>query len=586
MTILLIVAFVSGLVTILAPCIWPLLPIILSTTTTGGKKKALGITLGICGSFLVFTLTISYLVSALKFDPNILRLFAVVVIGFLGLSLVVPWISSRLEVAVSRLSNRLGGVVSGARSSGFWGGLLTGSALGIVWTPCAGPILATIATLAATRAVNLGIVLVTVVYVVGIGIPLFLFALAGSTLFTKSRFLNKYTGRVQQVFGMVMIVVAILIFTNYDKVLQAKLLDAFPSYTNFLIKLENSGGAREQLKKIKGGEGKSDMEGKPFEMPLVDKGSKLPVIFRAGDFVGITRWLNTDKALTIGELKGKVVLVDFWTYTCINCIRTLPYVTSWWEKYKDQGLVVIGVHTPEFEFEKKTENVQAAISQYKITYPVAQDNEYKTWEAFNNRYWPAKYLIDAEGNVRYVHFGEGKYEETETAIKQLLEEAGSAVEQGLVSTKADTPMRGATPETYLGFARLERFGSAEGPKLGVQKYSIKYNLPTDYFGYQGTWDMQSEFSRSESGSELDLNFKAGKVFLVMSPKVTGEKVGVYLDGKPIDPAAAGEDVKAGQITVDGERLYKIVDLRGEDGVHILELKFIDGGTAVFAFTFG
>jgi len=315
METLLLIAFLSGLVTILAPCIWPMLPIIFSYSATGGKRKALGITLGIMGSFAFFTLTVSYLVSRLNFNPDFLRLFAVIIIGFLGLTLIVPILTRVLESYVSRLSGKFGGVGNNADKSGFKGGLTVGVALGIVWTPCAGPILATIATLAATQAVNFQIVLVTVVYVIGVGIPLFGFATLGSHIFSRSRFLNKYTVRIQQVFGVIMILTALAIYTNYDKVLQAKLLDAFPSYTNFINHIENTGGVEEQLDNIRNG----DDSGK-------NKKSDLKELGTAAEFEGIEKWLNTDAPLSISELKGKVVLIDFWTYTCINCIRTLPYV--------------------------------------------------------------------------------------------------------------------------------------------------------------------------------------------------------------------------------------------------------------------
>ncbi len=250
MEILLGIAFLSGLITILAPCIWPLLPIIFSYAGTGGRRKALGITLGIMGSFALFTLSVSYLVSKLNFNPDVLRIFAVIVIGFLGLTLALPFLTRILEFFVSRLLGKLGSVSADPNKSGFGGGLTVGVALGIVWTPCAGPILATIGTLAATQAVNFQIVLVTLVYVLGVGIPLFGFALIGSQIFNKSRFLNKYTGRIQQVFGVVMILTAVAIFTNYDKTLQARLLDALPAYADFLFNLEGSGGVEEGLNKL------------------------------------------------------------------------------------------------------------------------------------------------------------------------------------------------------------------------------------------------------------------------------------------------------------------------------------------------
>ncbi|KKS95408.1 MAG: cytochrome C biogenesis protein [Candidatus Gottesmanbacteria bacterium GW2011_GWA2_43_14] len=249
MPVLLIFAFISGLVTILAPCIWPLLPIILSASR-GGKAKSLGITVGVAVSFAVLTLTISYLVSLLGFDPDILRFVAVVILLILGLSLLVPAFSARLEAMVSKVSSKAGGKRKEGNS--FLSGFVTGASLGIVWSPCAGPILATIATLASTRAVNSGIILVTIFYVAGLSIPLFFFSYGGNLLIEKSRLLNRYTGRIRQFFGLVIILTALSIYTNYDKVLQVNLLDAFPSYSTFLFNLEGNKSVSEQLSKLKG----------------------------------------------------------------------------------------------------------------------------------------------------------------------------------------------------------------------------------------------------------------------------------------------------------------------------------------------
>lgn len=578
MVILLIFAFISGLITIFAPCIWPLLPIILSSTTTGGKQKPLGITLGIITSFAVITLSISYIVSVIPFDPNILRYFAVVIIGILGLTLLIPPLSHILEGYVSRMSGKFGGVRG--KGDGFTSGLVTGLSLGIVWTPCAGPILATIATLAATQAVNFQIILVTVAYVVGVGIPLFLFARIGQRLLTANRFVSKYTGIIQQIFGIIMILTAVSIATNYDKLLQAKLLDAFPSYSYFLNQFEGNDIVEQELKDLKGND-----DGLKIDMKFPQAKDQLPVLAVAPEFTGISNWINSDP-LTMEQLKGKVVLIDFWTYTCINCIRTLPYVTSWYEKYKDEGFVVVGVHTPEFEFEKNTENVINATKQYNITYPVAQDNEYATWDAYNNRYWPAHYLIDANGNVRYVHFGEGKYDETEEAIMKLLEEAGNApTSQSTVKLEDQTPREALTPETYLGKSRSERFASEELLTLGSNTYTPKASIPTDEFAYSGTWDVSSEYSESVKDSSLLLQFKGNKVFLVMHPTNGNETVQVFLDGKRIDATAEGSDVVDGEITLDEPRLYELVDFKGKSGEHLLKLEF-DAGVQIFAFTFG
>jgi len=557
MLILLLVAFVSGLLTILAPCIWPILPVVLSTSATVGHRRPLGVTTGILLSFTVLTLSLSYLVRIFNIDPDSLRLLAVVVIIFLGLVLLVPPLSSLLEAYASMLSSHFfvkAGSVTSESGSGFWGGLVTGLSLGIVWAPCAGPILATIAALSATRAVNSQVVLVTIVYMIGTGIPLFLFATFGSRLLTRSRLLSPFTGRIQQILGVIMIVTALFIYTGYDRLLQAKLLNIFPAYSNLLYSLEQSNQVQSELSRLQGRE-ETRTTAKSF----------LPDMGQAPDFIGINRWLNSSP-LSLAGLKGKVILVDFWTYTCINCIRTFPFVSGWYEKYKDQGFVIIGVHTPEFEFEKKTENVENAVRMYQIKYPVAQDNSYITWNSFNNRYWPAKYLIDKDGHLRYEHFGEGQYEETEKAIQSLLAETGKTIPPETLSMPDETPQIRLTPETYLGKSRSEYFSSV--------------------FKYFGNWKVENEFGESTPGSSLTLNFYANKVFLVITPDSPADLVTVNLDGKPVDDNYAGKDVQNGKIIFDTPRLYELIDLRGTPGEHVLRLDFGTKGTQVFAFTFG
>lgn len=563
MIILLGFAFISGLITIFAPCIWPLLPIVLSATTSGGHKKPLGITLGIVTSFTFFTLSLSYILKIIPFDPEILRLFAVVVIGVLGLTLVIPKLSAYLEGVVSKFSQVINQRLQRSgqtQSTGFGSGFITGFALGLIWTPCAGPILATIATLASTQAVNWQIVLVTLAYVTGVGIPLFGFALLGRRIFTKSRLLNKYTGRVQQVFGVIMILTAVAIFTNYDKFLQAKLLDTFPGYANFVVDLESNPNVKQELQQLK------NSNQSLFTQPS-DSSSVLPVLGKAPDFVGINHWLNSEP-LTLSALRGKVVLIDFWTYTCINCIRTLPHITAWDEAYKEQGLVVVGVHTPEFEFEKDTDNVKQAIAQYDIQYPVAQDNDYRTWRAYDNHYWPAHYLIDAQGQVRYISFGEGDYDKIEQAIKDLLLEAGIRNIGNVTNTNVTTEtVEGVlTPETYLGSARANQVKTP--------------------FTLIGDWDVQSEYIESINDSAVEIQFTAEKVFLVISPQTVNNQIRVVLDGQVIDPTVAGNDIKNGQVQLDMERLYNLVDLKNGAGTHTLRLEFEDSGIKAFAFTFG
>ncbi|HVT01600.1 MAG TPA: cytochrome c biogenesis protein DipZ [Patescibacteria group bacterium] len=577
MIALLFFAFLSGLVTIAAPCIWPLLPIVLSSASLGGHRRPLGVTLGILISFGLITLSISYLVKLIGFDANLLRLIAVIILLFLGLTLLVPPLTRVVEGFVSRLAGKFGGTNTG---TGFWPGFLAGLALGVVWAPCAGPILATIATLSATRAVGFQIILVTIVYLIGVGIPLFIFSYAGQKFIQRSRVFNKYTGIVQKIFGIIIIITALLIFTNYDKVISANLLNAVPSYSNLINNIEGNSAVTKELNSIKGsGSNNSSSE----------NSNLFNANYPAPELTGINHWLNTpgDKPLTLKDLRGKVVLVDFWTYTCINCIRTLPFVTSWYDKYNKDDFVVIGVHTPEFEFEHDTNNVANAIKQYGIHYPVAQDNDYATWNNFKNQYWPAEYLIDKNGNVRRTHFGEGEYDQTEEAIRELLKENGASLSAGLVNKPDQTPAGQISPETYIGSNRAEFYYPNGGIAQGnYSDLKLSSDIPVNSFTLGGGWNISGENGITGKNAVLEYNFQADHVYLVMMPPKEGVgAVKVFLDGKPISGANSGDDVVNGEVKIDQDRLYNLVDLKNNPGQHKLRLEF-SPGIGVFAFTFG
>ncbi len=581
MILLLGFAFLAGLITILTPCMWPMLPIVLSSSVKGSDhRRALGVTIGVMISFAAFTLSVSYLVRLFHFDPNILRLFAVVVITFLGLSLIIPTLTIFTEKYFSKLVG-LFGVPRQQSTNDFKAGFLTGLTLGLVWSPCGGPILASIAVLAATGMVNIGVILVTLAYVTGVGLPLFIFTYAGQRFITRTRILSPYTGRIQQVFGVIMILTAIAIYFNYDKLLQLNFLAAFPQLGQTLNGFESNSIVTKQLNALKGEQS--------APQSTIDTSDLFNTNTRAPDFVGITKWLNTDKPLTLADLKGKVVLVDFWTYTCINCIRSLPFITSWYDKYKDQGFVVIGVHTPEFEFEKDTNNVLNAIKQYHINYPVPQDNNYATWNAYNNQYWPAEYLIDAKGTIRRTHFGEGEYDQTEMAIQALLKEKGASISAGLVSMKDQTPHTQLSPETYLGSKRMQFYYPSGNLGNGTQNFTLSNDLPINSFSYGGQWNITDETAITGDKAVLNYHFFADKVYLILRPGTnpTGvAKVRVFLDNKVINSAVAGQDVKDGVITVDVDRLFGIVDLHGNPGEHTLRLEFQSSGVEAYTFTFG
>lgn len=569
MPVLLGYAFLAGLVTMLAPCVWPLLPIILSATSAGKEKgRPLGITVGIMVSFGVLTLSISYLVRIFHFDPNLLRLLAVLVIGFMGITLIIPKLSGLLEAYVSRFTGIFGNLKTG---QGFGAGLVSGLALGIVWTPCAGPILASIAALSAIGMVNLNVILITAAYVTGVGIPLFIFAYSGQQIIAGAKFFSKYTGRVQQVFGGIMILTAIAIYTNFDTYLQTQLLNAFPWFNSSINSFESNSAVKRQLDILKGK--------LPTANLAIDSNGLFNSNYPAPEISGITKWLNLPagkQALTINDLHGQVILIDFWTYTCINCLRTLPFVTGWYDKYNSQGFMVIGVHTPEFQFEHDTKNVLAAIKMFNIHYPVAQDNNYATWGNYDNQYWPAEYLIDQNGIVRRTHFGEGEYDQMETAIQTLLKQAGKQVGSSLVNLPDLTPNSQLSPETYLGADRMEYYYPGGNTGNGNKIFKLS-NPPPDTFSLGGEWNITGENAVTGNNAVLTYNFNADKVYLVLRPGNAGNnaKAKVFVDGKQTQ-----------EITIDADRLYTIADLNGKGGNHLLRLEFESPGIEAYAFTFG
>ena len=580
MIVLYAVAFISGLFTILAPCIWPLLPIVLADVSqSNSKRRPLGITAGVALSFAFFTLAISALESSIGFSPNVLRKMAVVVLLVIGISMVIPALSQRLETFISSLSGRIGGVGANSRND-FYGGFVTGLALGIVWTPCSGPILASVATLAATNKVSIQLVVVTIFYVAGVAIPLFGFALGGQKLLAKSRRLSKHTGRIQIASGLIMIVTAIGIYTNYDKTIEAKLLNAIPSYSNALTKIESGSGVTKALAKLKGTK----------VVPSTTSGNQNNLFnanSTAPEIRGISKWLNASGPQTLASLKGKVVLIDFWTYSCINCLRTLPHVEAWYNKYHSSGFEVIGVSTPEFAFEKDPNNVASAIKRSGIPYPVALDNDYKTWNAYNNQYWPAEYLIDATGKIRRTEFGEGNYPESEQAIRTLLANAGQKITVAPSDLPDTTPQTQLTPETYFGSNRAQFGFPTPNYPNGTFTIPEQKRVPLDQFALGGKWTIASEYIEAHQGATITEHFDASKVFLILNPKVgSTNRVAVTFNGKPLVGALAGSDVVNGVITVDSDRLYNIFNSGAANSDGTLKFTFQNDGIQAFTFTFG
>lgn len=572
MILLILFAFLAGFVTVLSPCILPVLPIVLSGSLVGGHRRPLGIVTGFIISFSLFTLFLSAIVRATGISADLLRSVSVVIVILFGISLLLPNFQVIMEKVFTKLSSLV--TSNSKQATGFWSGLLLGVSLGLVWTPCVGPIIASVITLAATSSVSGSAILITFSYALGTAIPMFAITYGGRQLLIKVPWLLKNTARIQKGFGIVMILVAVGIFFNLDRQFQTLVLEKFPLYGTGLTKIEDNDLVKNSLKNLKVPGVDKNMLGKP--MPDTNAYPPAPELISGGE------WINT-KPLTLASLRGKVVLVDFWTYTCINCIRTLPYLKSWNDKYKDKGLVIIGVHTPEFEFEKNFNNVQKAVTDFKITYPVMQDNNYATWNAYSNQYWPAHYLIDKNGSVRDTHFGEGAYDETEAMIQKLLKETGVAV-----NSKVENPtytVDTMSPETYLGYSRIGSVASKETLTYDKKsKYTLPNTLPLNSFAFGGDWNVGEQTTKPYRSSILEYHFMAKDVYLVINTTSNSE-IKVSLDGKVVDTTTEGADVKQGTVVVESNRLYHLIKLPKAEA-HILRLEFLDDNASVYAFTFG
>src|SRR4051794_15218015 len=434
MVLLALFALLAGAATAVSPCVLPVLPVVLAAGATGGRRRPLGIVSGLTLSFTFATVALVYVIDALGLPDDLLRTVAIVVLLLFGATLVVPPLAARVEAWLTRLAPS---ARRGDENGGFGSGVVVGLSLGLVYAPCAGPILAGVITVSASQSFTAGRLAVAFSYGVGSAVVLYALMLGGRR---ATRRLSRNAGRFQMATGVVMIAVAVAMLADLDTRFQTSIAAHLPSVlVDPASKLEQSTKVQSALASVR-------------RHPK----AKLRVLGKAPDFTGNERWFNTagSRPLSLANLRGKVVLVDFWTYTCINCLRTLPYLKALDQRYRKDGLVIVGVHTPEFPFERDAGNVQRAIQQNGIKYPVAQDNKYGTWDAYGNQYWPAEYFIDAQGRVRFTHFGEGGYKEKEHVVRELLAEAGERVGRGRTHAHGQQPSAATTtPETYLGTMR-------------------------------------------------------------------------------------------------------------------------------------
>lgn len=534
MNIEVILSFLEGFALIASPCILPILPLMLSASIDGGKWRPFGIIVGFVFSFTAFAMLSRKIVSSLGINLELIKYGSLLLLFLFGLVLLSEKLSTIFNNKTSAFAN-LGNKLTTNSKDGFLSGIIVGSCIGLVWTPCAGPILATVLVQIIRQESDFQALLLIFAFSIGAALPMFIISLTGRKIMSKLNFLTNNTAKLRKIFGILIIIS--VCFIAFD----GNARSYFANKDG--LKIVNSSGLKDGLEK-------------PYP---------------AAEIVGIETWLNSNP-LTIESLKGKVVLIDFWTYSCINCVNTLPYVIKWDQDYRDKGLVIIGVHAPEFEFEKNVQNVKNALKKYGIKYPVALDNNLDTWTNFQNLYWPAHYLIDKEGKVVYTHFGEGNYDKTENNIRYLL---GLNNNKNL-TLETSNFNRNQTPETYLGFARAENFINPLELKEGVFKFNLPQFLPSDNWALYGKWKIESQkITSKQVGAKLQLNFIAKKVFLVLGSS----------SSKPIEISLKLNGKSQGKMTILRHEIYQLVNqTTAKNG--LLEITSSAPDLEAYAFTFG
>lgn len=557
-----LLAFLAGVVTIGGPCILPLLPILLGTSVAGRNPLR---PVAIIGGFVLAWVSAALLFASfgtlLGASQTTWRLVASVVIIFFGVLMAAPMLQARLLAPLEPLLSKLqpkGAVIKTDLLSGF----LLGLSLGAVWTPCAGPVLGSVLTLIAGQGSVWQSGPAVLAYALGAGLPMLVIAYGGQWAVQRVHALAKYAEPIQRLFGFLIIVVGFMLMTGADLRLQLWV-----------------SSLQERLRP------RSTAVGSAADLPVIMNGRPA--------FTGISQWWNTpgNQPLTDADLKGKVVLVDFWTYSCINCIRTQPVLKAWWSAYEKDGLVIVGVHTPEFAFEKDPANVTAAIARAGLLYPIALDAGYGTWNAYSNQYWPAEYLFDRQGRLRHTHFGEGEYDVTEGDIRALLAEGGPAVTAPVtgVDTTPNAVMT-ETAETYFGLARQSNFVDASlVGRISTDLYSLK-GVGSGEWSLGGHWSFgQESITNTSAAAVLRMRVQSNAMHVVMGAS-TATPVAVTIDGASPTDAELSKDMTrqpdgSVTVTVSDQRLYT-VGLWAGGGEHLVELAPKAPGVMFYATTFG
>jgi cytochrome c biogenesis protein CcdA/thiol-disulfide isomerase/thioredoxin len=585
--LLAVLAFLGGALTIISPCILPVLPFVFARQDRSFLRGTLPLLAGMAVTFALIA-TLAAVGGAWAVRVNSFgRLAALVLLGVFGVALLskafADWIARPLVALGNRLLERQGTSDSVVPSA------LLGVATGFLWAPCAGPILGLILTGAAISGPSARTSLLLLAYALGAMSSLALATLAGARVFRAFKSSLRATDWLRRALGVAVLAGVCAIALGWDTGLLTRLSFASTNHVEeSLVNALRGAGATTAEGAAVAGAGLAAAGAAPAAAPPVE--GELPAL------EGATAWLNS-APLSVQQLRGKVVLIDFWTYSCINCLRTLPYLKAWYERYKDYGFVIIGVHAPEFAFEKDEANVRRAVADLGIRYPVALDNDYAIWRAFDNHYWPAHYFVDARGRIRGHHFGEGGYPESEELIRELLTEAGArnlpaaggALKAQGIEVAPSMPDV-ASPETYLGYERAANFASPVAVREDrATEYRVPANLALNQWSLAGRWTVTAEFAQADAaGAEVAFRFHARDLHLVLAPSADGHPVRfrVRIDGHEPGQDHGADVDEHGEGSVGEQRLYQLIRQSGSIGAHTFSIQFLDAGVRAYSFTFG
>jgi cytochrome c biogenesis protein CcdA/thiol-disulfide isomerase/thioredoxin len=577
--LLYLLAFVGGILTIVSPCILPVLPFVFSRADQPFRRSGLPLLVGMAITFALVAAVATFAGAWIVRANQIGRILAMLIFGVLGLSLLFPSLAEYLSRPFVRLGAHVRGHDDGKASIGK--SLLLGVSTGLLWAPCAGPILGLILTGAAVEGASAHTAFLLLAFAVGAGCSLAVALLAGNRVFALMKRSLGAEEWIRRGLGVAVLVGVVAIASGWDTgILRRLSLSSTSGVEQSLIdRFRPVAYARD-----------ADSSARPVDQVQLGNEGPLPSLD------GAVGWLNSPP-LTRESLKGKVVVIDFWTYSCINCLRAVPYVEAWWQKYKGDGLIVIGVHTPEFAFEKEQANVAKAVQDLKITYPVAIDSNYAIWKAFNNEYWPAHYFIDAQGTIRYHHFGEGEYDKSEEVIQELLKERNANLKlSGFVQVSGSGAEAAAdlndvqSPETYVGYERQEDYVSPEKIQRDAPGvYTAPGRLDVNNWALSGKWNVGGERAMLVAApGKIVFRFHARDLHLVLGPGKDGKPVRfrVLLDGAPPEDDHGVDVDSQGNGIVKGYRLYQLIRQKGRVEDRTFQIEFLDPGVQAYAFTFG